>query len=94
MILKLLDYGNNPIEHDIGNLKDIEIISIIVLTGDETATVTYKDRTVAFFDSSVTRVFDYFDGLYEIYRSGQADNLIDNQKFINRSNPYWMEEES
>lgn len=89
MILKLLDYANDPTEHDIGNLEDIATIGITVVTGDEIATVTYKDNTVKTFDSSVTRITAYFDDEYEIYRSGQSDNLIDNPKFINRTNSYW-----
>lgn len=89
MILKLLDYSGATTEHNIGNFEDIATITITVVSGDEIATVVYKDYSTKKFDSSTTRIIDYYDDVYEIYCFGQPENLINNPEFENRTNSYW-----
>ena len=64
-----MDYRNT--EYDTGvsldDLSGIDNIQITILSGDEIATVTYKDGDSDMFDSSVTRIMDFFDGSYTLY---------------------------
>lgn len=89
MFLKLMDYQDRVTEVDIGELDDIAVITITVVTGDEIADVIYKDYTTARFDSSNDRMADYPDDRYEIYRVGVSENLIDNPRFTERKTSYW-----
>lgn len=88
MTLELLDWNDEITEFDIGDRNDIAMISIKVVTGDEIATVIYKNYTVAEFDSGVGRMQDYYDGEYVIYRFDEDNNLIDSDKFKNRKTSY------
>ena len=88
MILKLIDYKRDVTEHDIGDLKDIAVITIEVITGDEIANVVYKDYTTRRFASSHDRMNDYYDGKYEIYRYDKEDCVINKKEFKNRKSSY------
>lgn len=88
MTLKLLDWNDEITEFDIGDRDDIAMISIKVVTGDEIATVIYKNYTIAEFDSGVNRMQDFYDGEYVIYRFDEDNNLIDSDKFKNRTTSY------
>lgn len=88
MILKLMNYKGDFTEHDIGDLKDIAVITIEVITGDEIANVVYKDYTIRRFDSSHDRINDYYDGEYQIFRYDEEDNLINKEEFKNRGSSY------
>ena len=89
MLLKLLDYRDEAVEFDIGELSDIAVITIKVITGDEIAKVVYKDYTTEEFDSGTNRLRDYYDENYEIYRYDSENNLIDDPKFKERKGSYW-----
>lgn len=89
MLLKLLDYSGKAVEFDIGELSDIAVITIEVITGDEIAKVVYKDYTTEEFDSGTNRLADYYDESYEIYRYDSEKNLIDDPKFKERRRSYW-----
>lgn len=89
MLLKLLDYSDEAVEFEIGDLSDIAVISIKVVTGDEIAKVIYKDYTTTEFDSGTKRLQDYYDDSYEIYRYDSEKNLIDDPKFKERTKSYW-----
>lgn len=69
MNLIIMDYRD--VKYDTGvsldDLSNIESICIDVITGDEIATVTYKDGHSEEFDSSMTRMTDFFDGGYTLY---------------------------
>ncbi len=92
MILKLMDYRGKIIEHDIGEKDSIARIDIEILSGDEVATVLYKDYSIANFDSSHTRITGYCDGGYALYDYRKENNLIDNDKWKNRSTTYWYDD--
>ena len=92
MELKLLDYRGRETIADIGDLDDIAVIEIKVVTGDEVATVIYKDFTTDYFDSSNSRTQDCFDYSYELYRYDKEDNIMDKDYWKNRKSSYDLEE--
>lgn len=70
MILELMDYFANLHPYCIGDFYDIKRIQIEVISGDEVATVFYKDGkdpSILVFDSSKTREMDFYDGEYTLY---------------------------
>ena len=77
MKITLYDFEPSTKEFEIGELEDIVSIEIMILSGDELACVTYKDRTVSWFDSSEDRFTDYYDGGYTIYDIADGTNIID-----------------
>lgn len=93
LILRLVDYSGNTEFAELGDLNDIAVITIRVVTGDEIAVVIYKDYTTDEFDSSHDRCQDYYDGEYEIYRFDKPaeDQLLFNEKWKERTNSYdWL----
>lgn len=89
MKVKLLDYRGAETVFDVGNIEDIAVMNIRVLTGDEVLTVIYKDYTVEVFESSYSRIADYYDDKYDIYNITNGTNMLDDENFINRTDTYW-----
>lgn len=87
MKIKLFNYRDEPVEYEIGELKDIKIIRILVLSGDEIANVMYKDGERASLDSCDTRCEDFFDTSYDVYVEGYLNRLND-PNFVNRQGSY------
>ena len=71
------DYESEMKTFDIGELDSIVKIEIMILSGDEIALVWYKDHTLKRFDSSDSRVIDYYDGEYTVYDIADGTNIID-----------------
>lgn len=46
--------------------KEIESITVVVLSGDETGTVNFEDGTTLDFDASGWRTMSFFDGFYVV----------------------------
>lgn len=92
MILKLLDYKGRETLEDIGELDEIAAVVIRVITGDEIATIIYKDGLISRIDSSRDRMADYFDDEYVVYVNGvsKEENLLFNEEFIKRTDSYWQ----
>ena len=88
MILKLMDYDDKEKEFDIGELDTIGKIDVEVISGDEIATVYYKDYTVRKFDSSDCRHMNFYDGEYELYHCEKTDNALNDPKWQNRTDSY------
>ena len=89
MTIKLLDYKGTPVEHDVGNIEDIAGMFIIVLSGDETLRVIYKDYSEKYFDSSKSRMINYLECSYELYNYLKPEESILNKEvFKNRTNSY------
>ena len=86
MVINLIDYNNCKHPVDIGDLDNIKIMAIHVVTGDEILYVLYKDDTEKVFDSSEDRMGDFDDGAYMVYAFG--DWFIDKDKFMNRKTSY------
>ena len=93
IILRLVDYSGKTELAELGDLNDIAVITIRVITGDEIAEVIYKDYTTGEFDSSNDRTTDYYDGEYEFFRFDKPaeDQLLFNEKWKERANSYdWL----
>lgn len=99
MIFEILDYKGDRKPVDIGDLNDIATINIVVISGDETLEVIFKDYSKGFADSGVGRWCDFPDSEYEIYNFQKEKNLIDDPDFLNRKSSYsypewdWEDEE-
>ena len=91
MTIELMDYQNKKDTFDIGNIEDIVSIVIEVLTGDEIATVLYKNYTIKVFDSSCTRITDYFDYEYTLYDVINGVDHLSDEIFLNRKTSYDLE---
>ena len=90
MTIKLLDYFGTPVEHDVGNIKDIARMIITVLSGDETLRVIYKDYSEKFFDSSKSRMINELDDEYELYNYLKPEeSILNSEEFKNRKRSYW-----
>ena len=88
MKLKLLDYDGNPFEYEIGELEKIKSIELEVISGDEVATIYYKDGTSAVYDTAPDRMMDFFDTSYTVYNE-EGINLFNDEKWVNRLDSYY-----
>ncbi len=66
MIINIVDYKDERIKVDIGDIENIDYIQVEILSGDEVITVWYKDGTCDYRDSAVYRGKDYYDDDYEV----------------------------
>lgn len=65
MKFKIYDYNNKATVVEIPD-KPINYIHVVVLSGDETGIVYFKDGTTQSFDASNCRNTDCFDGEYDV----------------------------
>lgn len=86
MKVKLMDYKGKKTEFEIGNLEDVFVANMEVISGDEVLTVTYKDKTLKVFDSSDNRAMNFFDDSYVVYMPGL--NLLENERWLKRKTSY------
>lgn len=63
--MKIYDYANRPVKVNLPD-KEIKVIIVQVLTGDETGCVLFEDGSRIQFDASTTRITDYDDGAYAV----------------------------
>ena len=63
MKFKIYDYNNNAIEVDTGD-EPINLITVTILSGDETGLIVFEDGTTQAFDASECRCINFFDGQY------------------------------
>jgi hypothetical protein len=94
MKIKLLDFADNEVIVDVGDIETIKKMDIAVISGDEILIVSYKDDTEKQFDSCDTRIWDFYDGRYTLYSEDEGVNLLDDEKFVNRFTSYWYEIET
>lgn len=67
MIFKIYDYDNNPKSIVLPVSEDkISYIKVTVLSGDEKIEIAAKDGDFFTFDSSKSRLINFFDGEYFI----------------------------
>lgn len=78
--LILMDYAGRKVETDFDlsdeNLNKVLRIDIEVITGDEIATIIFKDGTKKTYDSATDRMGDFYDGEYCLFNSEKDINLI------------------
>lgn len=91
MVIELMDYQRKKVTFDIGNVEDIVKIVIEVLTGDEVATVLYRNYDIKKFDSSYERTADYYDYKYIVYDAINGVNHLNDEIFLNRKDTYDLE---
>ena len=90
MTIKLFNYHGVPVEVDIGDFNNVARMTMDVVSGDEVLNVMYKNCNVKIFDSSDDRTMNFHDNKYEVYRFDNPEpNIIDNEKFMNRTSSYW-----
>lgn len=87
MTLTLMDYEKNKVSFDI-ELRIIEEIKIIILSGDEVAKVRYTNGNEATFDSSYNRIMSFYDGEYTLYNKEKGINHLENGFFTKRKDTY------
>lgn len=92
MTLELMDYKGERKSFTIGNLDEIAVINVEVISGDEVATVVYKDYRIETLDTSY-RVQNHPDGVYELYDFRKELNLLTNERWINRKSTTWFYDE-
>lgn len=86
MLIDILDYKNRKTEIDVGDLEKIGRMWIEVVTGDEILHVVYKDYMEDEFESNYDRTRDCPDGNFEIYNSITGNNVLNDKKFLERTN--------
>lgn len=88
MKFRLIDWAGRNTEVDVGNFEEIAAMRVMVVSGDEVLLVIYKDHTTERFDSSTDRIEHYLDNEYEIYNIESGLNLLENEDFMSRTDPY------
>lgn len=69
--MTIYDYDDRPVTIQLPD-KDIELVLVTILSGDETGHVKFTDKSCVYFDASDARSIDFFDGGYVV--TGE-DNL-------------------
>lgn len=64
--LTLRDFRGEKSDFIIEDFENVKDIDIVILSGDETATVHYFNGEKEEFDSSECRLVDYYDCSYEL----------------------------
>lgn len=88
MVIELMDYQNEKVAFDIGDIEDIVSIEITVVSGDEIAMVFYRNGTAEIFDSSSSRLYDFYDYAYLIYDVTTGVNYLNDERFLSRETSY------
>lgn len=83
MRFKIYDYDNVATDIDVGD-KPIDYIHVVILSGDETGVVYFKDGTTQSFDASECRNTDYFDGEYDVLGSVVDEWISTNSRLSKR----------
>lgn len=83
MRVKILDYKNNETAVNIGNLDEIYLVIMQVITGDEELIVIYNDGSIKYFDSCPERKEDHIDEYYIVYMP-YIRNFLTDENWINR----------
>lgn len=88
--MTIYDYDNKPVTVELPE-KQIFMIIVNVLSGDETGRIIFEDGTSIEFDASSDRINSYFDGAYIVPESFISEWV--NFKFSrNRTRSYERQE--
>ena len=82
MKFKIYDYSNNAIEVDTGD-EPINLITVTILSGDETGLIVFEDGTTQAFDASECRCINFFDGQYVVPGTKLRNGLLLNLMLVN-----------
>lgn len=84
VVMKLFDYEGGLTERVI-NLDEVKRIDIDVISGDELADIQWKDGSRnTCYDSSNSRVIDYFDWSYPVFDPANGINLFEEDAWLLR----------
>ena len=90
MKIKLMNAFEDMVEFDVGKIKDINLIVINVVSGDEIMDVYYKNGETKTFDSDRHgRCMSFQDARYVLYQPGVINKLKDKQ-WQEREYQYYM----
>ena len=93
MDIKILEYNNDVTVKTIDNFDEVEQIFINVISGDEELVIVYKDYSTKVVNPGRANLYeDYIDYIYVIYDKNESINLIDNPRFMNRKDSYWLDD--
>ena len=79
MKIKIFDYKGASKVVDLGE-KEILLITVKEITGDEVLVVRYKDGTRKEFDSSDSRLMHFDDGEYDIFGDDNITKFLEERK--------------
>ena len=86
------EYVRYKTDIDLDRLDEIETITISVISGDEIATITYKNGQTISIDADDLaerrRIHDHFEGTYILYSEGCVNML---EEFEKRETADWWE---
>lgn len=74
--MTVYDYVDRPKEIQLPD-KDIKLLYVAILSGDETGYVQFEDGTILEFDASDSRWQDFFDGSYTVSGDKKIEEWID-----------------
>lgn len=88
MVVSLMNYEDEKMVFEIGDIDDIYLVTIDVISGDEIMTVIHKNGRTERFDSCQDgRTMDFHDCSYIAYMPG-VRNAFSNKEWINRKSSY------
>lgn len=90
MKVTIYNWRGNAKEFEVGNLKDIKVMIVHIVTGDEILLILYKNGDKKDFDSDEfnTRMEDYSDGFYPLYDPDDNVNFLGDEKFLALNDSY------
>ena len=91
MIMPLFKWNQEQKDIEIGDINDISLIEMIVVSGDEICKITYKDGTYRIFDSAEDRALNYYDQYYIVFDLSTNINLLLFKPFVLRNSSYWYD---
>ena len=74
--MTVYDYDDRPKEIQLPD-KDIKLLHVAILSGDETGYVQFEDGTILEFDASNCRCQSFYDGSYTVLGEEKIEDWID-----------------
>lgn len=72
----IYDYDDRPHEIQLPD-KDIKLLHVTILSGDETGYIEFEDGSTLEFDASICRCQDFYDGSYTVSGDGNIGKWMD-----------------
>lgn len=79
MKVSIYDYANREVEVNlpVDKIEDIKRIDVTILTGDEIVEFIFKNGNTLKVDSSSARIWDFYDGSYEVEKPKKIKEWIE-----------------
>lgn len=76
-LMNIYNYLNEPMTIELEDYKNVSMLIVLILSGDETVRVVYNDGESVSFDSdTVGRLLEIYEGLYMV-DSNEIDKWIE-----------------